>query len=214
MTPVRAAYLAGFNAFTAAAVAREPARLLKQNKGLNVVCASDFQAAEQQNVVGELVQNVSQGLNNCTPTDVWAMGGAWAESIAGTTDGQQAIAIATATAFCEQGETADAFAEAFVVTIFCDETTGCKTLAMARSIAEANCSAIGDQAYAYSYADSYALSAALGHCKVAVPGAKKQLKNFIMPDGTTVGVTKGKLRKYLPKGSMASCKVKRCSTGH
>lgn len=176
-----------------------------QNKKHRMYCPQDFVSAVQQNQVVDLVQNISQGLDNVTDGVLWAQGTAVAEAVAGTLDGQEAVALAYAAALCEQGETASAFSDAFVVTIFCEEATGCQVLAMAHSTASAQCSAIGGEVYSGATASSTSYAALLGHCKL-LPGSANRLQDVQVPADWNLDITRQALRKMLPKGAQRICR--------
>lgn len=174
--------------------------------GIPIYCAQDAITGVAQQGPYQLAQDIAQGPDNSTTGALDAQGSALAEATAGTVTGQYAVAVAYAAALCEQGETARAFSQAYVAAIFCEQATGCKVLAKARAIAIANCSSIGGQVSSYSYASSHAEAALIGHCKVAVPGMKDQLKDFQVPAGLTAGVTREHMRRWWPRETGPSCR--------
>lgn len=185
--------------------ANTPASTGNKGRRHRVYCQPQFVSAVQQGQVFQLVQNVSQGLDNTTDGVLWAQGSAMAEAVAGTLDGQQAVALAYATALCEQGETASAFSDAFVVTVFCEEATGCQVLAMAHSTASAQCSAVGGEVFSEATASSSAYAALLGHCKL-MPGLDTKLRDVQIPSSMNLNITRRAMRRMLPRGALNKCR--------
>lgn len=86
-------------------------------------------------------------------------GAAFAEAIAGGGEDGEALAQATAIAFCQGGGTVKAFARAFNVAISRDEQ-GCVVLTKARALASAQCRG----GVASSFAEASFESRTLGLC--------------------------------------------------
>lgn len=171
-----------------------------------IYCAGDLINAVNANSVYQVVVNVAQGADNITDGYLAAQGSALAEATAGTVDGQYAVAVAYAAALCEQGETAQAFSQAFTVAVFCQQSTGCQVLAAANSLAISKCSAIAGQVSSYSYASTSAFAALIGHCKLAEPNVASAFKAFDVPAELNNTITTDQLRKWLPKGTKNICR--------
>lgn len=102
-----------------------------------------------------------------------AYGAAFARAAAGSDDEQQALAEATAVAFCQGGKNSRAFAQAYAEALNRDPRTGCLVLSRARAIAVAKCRG----GVATTYAKATAESRVLGFCRQSYPDLPG-LRNF------------------------------------
>jgi hypothetical protein len=87
---------------------------------------------------------------------------AFAEAIASGGEQGEALAQATAIAFCQGGSTATAFAEAYSVALS-RNSQGCLVLTRARAIAVAQCNGAGQFS---AFAEATVTSQVLGQCRL------------------------------------------------
>lgn len=131
-------------------------------------CSSALLASRRQGSVRSFGLAMADAVQQGGEIGRYTYGQAIAKAVSQGSDGQQAVAEATAEVFCQGGSYANAWASAFAVALYQDEN-GCLALSKAQALAVASC---GGGAFK-SYSSSDATSKVLGFCGLAtgaVPG--------------------------------------------
>jgi hypothetical protein len=118
--------------------------------------AKAFGRAKRKGSLNAFTRAVSQAIGQGGDSAKQAYGVAFAEAAASGGEDQEALAQATAAAFCEGGGTATAFASAYSVALSRNKQ-GCLVLTQARALAVAQCGGGQFTAYAEASAESQVL---------------------------------------------------------
>jgi hypothetical protein len=145
--------------------------------------ARAFAAAKRRGKINSYANAVAEAIAIGGSQAGRAYGAAFARAAAGTDDEQQALAEATAVAFCQGGKKSRAFAQAYAEALNRDPRTGCLVLSRARAIAVAKCRG----GVATTYAKATAESRVLGFCRQSYPSLSG-LRNFNYDRVTESGV--------------------------
>jgi hypothetical protein len=162
------AIAAGSNAVATASVLAQTASTARSRGYLNQFARSQaraFAVARSRGRIDSWTQAVAQAIQYGGRDTANAYGVAIAQAAAGSSDEQEAVAEATAVAFCNGGARSRAFAQAYSQALSVDPYTGCLTLSRARAIAIARCNG----GVARTYTQASAESRVLGFCRQRYP---------------------------------------------
>lgn len=128
-------------------------------------CSDAFLASRRQGSIKHFGLAMADALQQGGTYGQYTYGQAIAKAVAQGSDGQAAVAEATAEVFCQGGSYANAWSSAFAIALNQDQN-GCLVLSKARALAVSSC---GGGAF-NSYADSDSTSKVLGFCGLMPPG--------------------------------------------